>query len=84
MEKIAETKKNKVKPVSTIHQRAIAKMQKEFFSPDDLAEKLHITPHAVRKLIREGKIKAIHAGRKWLISRKENLMTYGKEEFKPY
>lgn len=39
-----------------------------FYTIEEVAEKLRMHPESVRRLIRQGKIKASKGGNKWLIS----------------
>lgn len=44
-------------------------LEEQYLTTDEVAEMLRVTPQAVNKWCREGKLKAIRAGRRWRITR---------------
>lgn len=46
-------------------------MTEKYYSPEEVAARFNLKPPAIRKWIREGKLKAIKFGRLWRISEEE-------------
>jgi len=41
----------------------------KYLTPTEVAEELRVTPEAVQTWCRQGRLKALRAGRRWLITR---------------
>jgi excisionase family DNA binding protein len=48
-------------------------------TPEEVAERLAITPKTVRRFLREGRLKAMKVGRLWRV-RESDLLAYMKGE----
>jgi excisionase family DNA binding protein len=51
----------------------------QYYSADEIAEKLSLTPRVVRELLKSGELKGIKIGRSWRVS-ESNLNKFLKRE----
>lgn len=56
---------------SEIKQKAMTEEYEKMLTPQEVAQRLRVTPQTVRNWIREGKIKAVRVGRPWRIPESE-------------
>lgn len=53
--------------------------RERLMTPEEVAERLAITPKTVRRFLREGRLKAVKVGRLWRV-RESDLLAYMKGE----
>ena len=53
--------------------------RERLMTPEEVAERLAITPKTVRRFLREGRLKAMKVGRLWRV-RESDLLEYMKGE----
>ncbi|OPZ59500.1 MAG: Helix-turn-helix domain protein [Candidatus Aminicenantes bacterium ADurb.Bin508] len=53
--------------------------RERLMTPEEVAERLAITPKTVRRFLREGRLKAMKVGRLWRV-RESDLLAYMKGE----
>jgi excisionase family DNA binding protein len=51
----------------------------QYYSADEIAEKLSLTPRVVRELLKSGELKGIKIGRSWRVP-ESNLKAFLKKE----